>query len=728
MTAKPKRSNKGKARQSSTPTASTSTMESNLTPSTTVTTETPTNADSCTLNPENIELGDQEDNGQQERTQPHDDDECSSPHTAVNGEESTRPSAQSNYAGEESMAMDVDESEDANPTTNDDDPFEMSDIEVPDDISEARATVKELMGIQELQLRKLLAIKRHIQQNPGQADKYEARLPDMQKILHARSAKIKDFKSVIDAYDAILAASKKTDYADTNNQRQLQESFSSSKTNGNRSYQQPAFLNIPNHWPRFRGPGGIANTQQYIDAFKRQVVPAINPEALLHDGARYLGLLINREEDVDAFNEALKEEAAKRYDVDTLERVFLRACITPEEREQSLRDMATIGRLPHESWKTFALRVQKKVNQFQVTGDTTYLVNHLLSSLPSTVRNVIRSGNNMEDPTTVSTFCDILSKCLGPDNLPAEPASSAVNRTPATGARSMNRTNRQTRCNICRGRHTTEDHIECNNCGRPGHRADDCNSQATRPMGTNQDQASSNGSGNGRHHPFRNNNNNTNRNFNNNNNNNKNNNYNNNNNNNRSQNRRWTSDGNGENKDNTSNTQSKLNVLTGSNSIHVAPKTHLTLNTLSLSTVDPPLQHNENETTDLALESIAHLSDSIFTDEEEDTRTPEEIEIDNDLQYLDSIFDKINIHNVVTDNLETITYSAMTVSDAQNRRIIVPLEFNNTVYDALLDTGASKSFIDRNIVEQAKLQIGKYKPESSNETRGGSVYFPGTGI
>ncbi|KAF9964272.1 hypothetical protein BGZ70_006702, partial [Mortierella alpina] len=166
-----------------------------------------------------------------------------------------------------------------------------------------------------------------------------------------------DLQPIINASDTILAASNKTD-PNLNTQRQLQESSSSSKTNGNRSYQQPAFLNIPDHWPRSRGPGGIANTQQYIDAFKRQVVPVINPEALLRDRAHYLGLLINREEDVDAFNEALKEEAAKCYDVDTLERVFLRAYITPEEREQSLRDMATIGRLPHERWKTFALRVQ----------------------------------------------------------------------------------------------------------------------------------------------------------------------------------------------------------------------------------------------------------------------------------------------------------------------------------------------------------------------------------
>ncbi|KAF9969728.1 hypothetical protein BGZ75_002671, partial [Mortierella antarctica] len=31
--------------------------------------------------------------------------------------------------------------------------------------------------------------------------------------------------------------------------------------------------------------------------------------------------------------------------------------------------------------------------------------------------------------------------------------------------------------------------------------------------------------------------------------------------------------------------------------------------------------------------------------------------------------------------------------------------FDNTVYDALLDTGASKSFIDRNLVQQANLKI-----------------------
>ncbi|KAF9972189.1 hypothetical protein BGZ75_001568, partial [Mortierella antarctica] len=354
------------------PATSVDTLESSLSPSVAAPTEVSTSTNSNTLDSGNVQLGNQDGSTRQERQQSQGDEENIVSQTAIVEAELILPSTQSDHTSEESMAMDVDS--DNSLMDDEDDPFELSDIEVPDeDVSEARATVKELLGVQELQLRKLLAIKRHIQQNPGQAKKYETRLPDMKKILDARATKIKDLKAIINAYDAIRAESNKTDYVDSNVQHRPQESTMAVRTNGNRSYQQPAFLNIPSHWPRFRGPTGIANTQQFFDAFKRQVVPAINPEAFLHDGARYLGLLIQREEDVDAFNEVLKEEPVERYDVDTLERLFLSACITPEEREQSLRDMATIGRLPHESWKTFALRVQKKVNQFQVTGDTTYL-------------------------------------------------------------------------------------------------------------------------------------------------------------------------------------------------------------------------------------------------------------------------------------------------------------------------------------------------------------------
>ncbi|KAF9974670.1 hypothetical protein BGZ75_000749, partial [Mortierella antarctica] len=124
-------------------------------PSTAAPMEASTNTESNTLDPENIQLNNQESS----EPQPQTDEENTSPHAIINGAEST----QSNYTGEESMARDVDS--DNSPADDDGDPFELFHVEVPDeDISEARTTLKGLIDVQELQLRKLLAIKRHIQQ------------------------------------------------------------------------------------------------------------------------------------------------------------------------------------------------------------------------------------------------------------------------------------------------------------------------------------------------------------------------------------------------------------------------------------------------------------------------------------------------------------------------------------------------------------------------------------
>ncbi|KAF9974016.1 hypothetical protein BGZ75_000967 [Mortierella antarctica] len=317
-----KHRNEGKARP--TPTTSVDTVEGSSIPSTAAPTEASTNTESNTLEPENIQLGNQENSGS---------------------------------------------------TADNDDPFELPDIEVPDDISETRVTLKELLDIQELQLRKLLAIKRHIQQNPIQAGKHETRPPDMKKILDARAAKINDLKSIIDACDTIRAASNRTDYTDPNAPRKPQEAPTATRTNGNRSYQQPAFLNIPSHWPRFRKPGGIANMQQFFDAFKRQVVPAINPEALLRDGPRYLGILIHREEDVDAFNDELKEGTVERYNVDTLE--LSRTESRPLQITSSLVTVpARVGLFPLKAYRLAAIVHDKAQAQVQNpnSADTTPIV------------------------------------------------------------------------------------------------------------------------------------------------------------------------------------------------------------------------------------------------------------------------------------------------------------------------------------------------------------------
>ncbi|KAF9561387.1 hypothetical protein EC968_005771 [Mortierella alpina] len=76
----------------------------------------------------------------------------------------------------------------------------------------------------------------------------------MKKILDARGTKSKELKSIITAYDTIRVEADKLEHMSPNSQQRAQDPIITLRTNGNRSYQQPVFLNIPSHWPRFRGP------------------------------------------------------------------------------------------------------------------------------------------------------------------------------------------------------------------------------------------------------------------------------------------------------------------------------------------------------------------------------------------------------------------------------------------------------------------------------------------
>ncbi|KAF9556471.1 hypothetical protein EC968_008234 [Mortierella alpina] len=192
----PSRSNKGKSRPTSVATMSADALEASSSYSTATPMEVTTGSCSSTLESASIQPGNQDRNTSQEEPQPQEDGGIVLSQTVITEPEPILSSTETEHGGEKSMAMNIDS--DNNPADDDDDPFEISDVEEPDEnLSEARATLKGLVDVQEVQLRKLLAVKRHIHQNPNQATKHDARLPDMKKILDARSNKIKELKSII---------------------------------------------------------------------------------------------------------------------------------------------------------------------------------------------------------------------------------------------------------------------------------------------------------------------------------------------------------------------------------------------------------------------------------------------------------------------------------------------------------------------------------------------------
>ncbi|KAF9969542.1 hypothetical protein BGZ75_002754, partial [Mortierella antarctica] len=73
-------------------------------------------------------------------------------------------------------------------------------IEVPaDTLQEAKSNIKELLNVQAAQLKAMLAVKRHVQQNPLDEARFEDRLRKMKMILDARSQKIKDTQTIVRA-------------------------------------------------------------------------------------------------------------------------------------------------------------------------------------------------------------------------------------------------------------------------------------------------------------------------------------------------------------------------------------------------------------------------------------------------------------------------------------------------------------------------------------------------
>ncbi|KAF9921191.1 hypothetical protein BGZ67_000689, partial [Mortierella alpina] len=79
-------------------------------------------------------------------------------------------------------------------------------IEVPaNTLQEAKSSIKELLNVQAAQLKAMLAVKRHVQQNPLDEARFEVRLRKMKMILDARSQKIKHTQTIIRACDAVQA-------------------------------------------------------------------------------------------------------------------------------------------------------------------------------------------------------------------------------------------------------------------------------------------------------------------------------------------------------------------------------------------------------------------------------------------------------------------------------------------------------------------------------------------
>ncbi|KAG0201268.1 hypothetical protein BGX31_003856, partial [Mortierella sp. GBA43] len=403
----------------------------------------------------------------------------------------------------------------------------------------------------------------------------------------------------------------------------------------------------------------IKGARNFMEYFLFKVKPTIEPEDFKREGHVYLSLLIERIDHQRQINTVLDAARDKGEDVNwqKIEDTFYDVCLTEEEKANAMKELTTLGRRKGETWRGFAERVRIVARQNRAL-DNDLMLQPLTRSLPDDIQRHLQVWLKCEQRSifkTVAEFCNCLQEVPGPTNLQEE-------SSPTTLATSSTATYFCQICNI-NATHSTDGHKECSSCNRVGHSTEDCRSRSR------QDSYQSNfrddrrrraysptrrndryRQQDNRREPYRDN---------------------------RRRNDYRPTNGNDQNP-----------FVSGSNSIHLnQPR----LNSLSL------VSRQMQETPVNARRDATRLRHILFHDSVIDT--------DNCITELEKDFQTLNILDGMTRSAEFISFDALGTEQSRKNRIRTSVTLDGHGYDALLDTGATHSFIDHYLAEQLQLYI-----------------------
>lgn len=114
-----------------------------------------------------------------------------------------------------------------------------------------------------------------------------------------------------------------------------------------------------------------------------------------------------------------------------------------------------------------------------------------------------------------------------------------------------------------------------------------------------------------------------------------------------------------------------------------------------------PTQTNEAPISDAEFIQTVHLVDSV-----DDAYKPGKGEQEQHHENK-----KLSVNEAALNIFETVLYSELSSGNISENRLILPLYLENKVYDALINPGATASFIDINVVKETNLNI---KPAQGN--------------
>ncbi|KAK5809850.1 hypothetical protein F5H01DRAFT_323098 [Linnemannia elongata] len=174
----------------------------------------------------------------------------------------------------------------------------------------------------------------------------------------------------------------------------------------------------------------IRDPHLFLDSFKTYCENSYGETPFLASAQRLLCMAILDEQTRQQFNDELSRHGSSSLTWEECEVAFVDSVLTPKERFLTVARVAETGRRNKESYRNFALRLQRSVRVYRIDDNNATVLSGIMGSIPSLELNLIKNsiqkaGTSLSDVrlNSITELLTALSAMEGPDDSLKRPHS-----------------------------------------------------------------------------------------------------------------------------------------------------------------------------------------------------------------------------------------------------------------------------------------------------------------
>ncbi|KAG9062272.1 hypothetical protein KI688_006604 [Linnemannia hyalina] len=136
----------------------------------------------------------------------------------------------------------------------------------------------------------------------------------------------------------------------------------------------------------------IRDPHLFLDSFKTYCENSYGETPFLASAQRLLCMAILDEQTRQQFNDELARHGSSSLTWEECEVAFVDSVLTPKERSLTVARVAETGRRNKESYRNFALRLQRSVRVYRIDDGNTTVLSGIMGSIPSMELNLIKNS------------------------------------------------------------------------------------------------------------------------------------------------------------------------------------------------------------------------------------------------------------------------------------------------------------------------------------------------